>query len=434
MKYLNLGDRTELVSLSEAIFKGLANDGSLYMPEVVPALAKDFIEAMPHMSLSEIAFEVLKPYLQSDMDDSALKEMVEQTFSFPIPLRPLEENIAVLELFHGPTQAFKDVGARFLSRLMSYFRPATAQKLVVLTATSGDTGGAVANGFHKVPGIEVVVLYPRGKISPYQQYQIAGPGENIRAIAVEGSFDDCQRMAKQAFNDVALRQQVTISSANSINMGRLLPQMVYYFEGVARMMSLNHGQAPVICVPSGNFGNLTAAVMAFKMGLPVRRFLAATNVNDVVPRFLTSGEYQPKPTIATLANAMDVGDPSNFSRLYALFEKDVAKLKKLLSACPVSDGEIRDTIQSVHQRLNYLLDPHSAIAYTSLKQSLEREESGFFVATAHPRKFVEVIDTVMPEVGKNLREKYGANFVTDKNCITMASEYKLLKDYLLNLT
>ncbi len=433
MNYQNIGSEKESVSLSKAIFKGLAHDGSLYMPESIPRLSSSFFEAMPQMALHDMAFEVLKPFVQDEVEDAALRRMVEQTFSFPIPLNAVQENMWALELFHGPTHAFKDVGARFLSRLMSFLRPQAADKLMVLTATSGDTGGAVANGFHKVPGIDVVVLFPKGKISPYQQRQITNPGENIHAIAVEGSFDDCQRMVKQAFNDAALREKVAVTSANSINIGRLLPQMVYYFWGVGAVQRVLPGLAPVICVPSGNFGNLTAAVMAHRMGLPVKRFIAATNANDVVPCFLNTGSYNPRSTIVTIANAMDVGDPSNFSRLYALFNNNTDRLREILSAHPVSDETIEATIKEIYRQSDYLLDPHSAAAFALLKQLLRNDEKGFFVATAHPRKFVEVIERVLPEVSRSINEENGPDFVNENGIKIMPDSYNLLKDYLLDI-
>jgi threonine synthase len=433
MQFKSLGAIPQTVSLSEAVFKGLADDGSLFMPEEIPLLKKDFFSELSKMSLPEIAFSVLRPFVEEELDDAELTEMVESTFSFPIPLNAINDNISVLELFHGPTQAFKDVGARFLSRLMSRLYPVSDKKMVVLTATSGDTGGAVAHGFHKVPGIEVVVLYPDGKISPYQQNQMTSLGHNIHAIAVDGAFDDCQRLVKQAFNDRDLRKEVAVTSANSINLGRLLPQMVYYFQGVARMMENNHGKPPVICVPSGNFGNITAAVTAHKMGLPVDRFVAATNVNDVVPRFMHSGNYDPRDTIVTLANAMDVGDPSNWPRLYELYNKDIAQLKREISATVVTDEEIRETIKSVFAADNYLLDPHSATGYLGLSRQLEKEESGFFVSTAHPVKFLEIIDSVLPAEAQKIRNDFGDAFTATGKNEKMDNSYKALKNRLMEL-
>ncbi len=433
MKYKSLGEKYQLVSLSEAVFKGLSDDGSLFMPEKIPVLDEIFFSRLSESSLHEIAFSVLQPYTNEEIDDTSLKEIVEETFSFPIPLVNIHDNVNVLELFHGPTQAFKDVGARFLSRLMSHLYPVKDNKMVVLTATSGDTGGAVANGFYKVPGIEVVILYPEGKISPYQENQMTGLGHNIHAISINGAFDDCQRLVKQAFNDRSLRQQMVITSANSINMGRLLPQMVYYFEGVARMQEKQPDTLPVVSVPSGNFGNITAAVLAHRMGLPVSRFLAATNANDVVPRFLESGKYDPRETIVTLANAMDVGDPSNFPRLYALFQNNIGGLRNFLNSSRVTDAEIKETIKNVYTQYNYVLDPHSAAGYVGLSRELKGNESGFFVSTAHPRKFVEIIDDVLPDVASKLRAEFQTTAGKNQNKQTMRTDYDALKDYLLNI-
>ena len=396
MKYISLGSKNELYTLKEVLFKGLAPDGSLFMPEQIPMLSNDFIENLSSYNLPEIAFEVLKPYVEADISDDVLRTMVNDTFSFDIPLKNIEKGISVLELYHGPTQAFKDVGARFLSRLLGHFNKGESRKLMVLTATSGDTGGAVANGFHKVDGVEVVVLYPNGKVSPYQEYQITSPGANVHAIAVDGSFDDCQRLVKDAFKDQALRKLVYMTSANSINMGRLLPQMVYYFYAVAQLRKAGFYEAPVVTVPSGNFGNITAAMLAHRMGLPVKRFIAATNANDVVPRFLSTGVYDPHETIVTIANAMDVGDPSNFPRMYDIYNNHIDTLKGNLVSFSVSDTKIKDTIKKVYEKLNYLMDPHTASAYYAIKCELKENEIGFFASTAHPFKFGEVIDDIIP--------------------------------------
>lgn len=396
MKFISLGSKKERYTLKEVLFKGLAPDGSLFMPEDIPLLSEDFLANFHTYSLPQIAFHVLKPFVDADLSDEVLKKIVEDTFSFEIPLKKIEKGVSVLELYHGPTQAFKDVGARFLSRLLGHFNKNESRKLLVLTATSGDTGGAVAHGFHKVSGIEVVVLYPNGKVSPYQEYQITSPGANVHAIAVDGSFDDCQRLVKEVFNDVALRELVYMTSANSINMGRLLPQMVYYFHAVAQLRQSGIMEAPVVTVPSGNFGNITAAMLAHKMGLPVRRFVAATNANDVVPRFLSSGAYDPHETIVTLANAMDVGDPSNFPRMYELYNNQLDALKGNLIAFAVNDDEIKATIKDVYAQFNYLMDPHTASAYYAIKRELKPGEMGVFVSTAHPFKFGEIINDLIP--------------------------------------
>lgn len=397
MHYFSLGSPKERYSLKEVLFRGLAPDGSLFMPEQIPVLPASFFDMLPGMSLDEIAFHVLKPYVSADVEDATLKRIVTETFSFDIPLQKIENGIYALELYHGPTQAFKDVGARFLSRLLGYFNQGESKKLMVLTATSGDTGGAVANGFHNVPGIEVVILYPYKKVSPYQEHQMTSPGGNVHAIAVNGSFDDCQRLVKVAFNDEGLRRKVYMTSANSINMGRLLPQMVYYFQAVAQLRRQSMEEAPVLVVPSGNFGNITAAMLAHKMGLPVKRFIAATNANDVVPRFLTSGAYEPLKTIPTIANAMDVGDPSNFSRLYYLYANDIEHLRQVMSSFSVTDEEIRQTIQLAYNTYGYVMDPHTASAFFVLKHHVLTNETGVFVSTAHPFKFNEVMDELLPD-------------------------------------
>lgn len=396
MQFISLGSKEQKYPLKEVLFRGLAPDGSLFMPEQIPVLPDTFIDRFHKMELAEIAFHVLKPFVSEDIDDAVLNKIVNETFSFDIPLRKIEEGIWALELYHGPTQAFKDVGARFLSRLLGYFNQGNQKKLFVLTATSGDTGGAVANGFYNVPGIEVIILFPYKKVSPYQEYQMTGMGGNVHAFAVDGSFDDCQRLVKVAFNDESLRNKVFMTSANSINMGRLLPQMVYYFQAVAQLRQNGIFESPVLTVPSGNFGNITAAMMANKMGLPVKRFMAATNANDVVPRFLNSGNYQPETTIPTIANAMDVGDPSNFCRLFDLYNNDIAKLRQTLSSSSVTDNEIKETIQMVYKTNNYVMDPHTASAYRVLKQQIIPGETGVFVSTAHPYKFNEVMDQLLP--------------------------------------
>ncbi len=396
MKFTTLGSSNEQFSLKDAVFKGLAPDGSLFMPESIPLMPKSFVDNFHLLNINQIGFEVLKPYVSDDIPDQVLKEIVSETFSFDIPLRKIENGLWVLELYHGPTQAFKDVGARFLSRLLGYFNKGSNHKLMVLTATSGDTGGAVANGFHNVPGIDVVILYPFKKVSPYQEYQMISLGGNVYAIPVEGSFDDCQRLVKSAFNDIELRKKIFMTSANSINIGRLLPQMVYYFQAVAHLRKNGIFDSPVMSIPSGNFGNITAAILANKMGLPVKRFIAATNANDIIPRFLVTGDYEPLKTIPTIANAMDVGDPSNFGRLFSIYDKSVETLKQNLSSYSVTDNEIKATIGDVFKRYKYVLDPHTASAFYALKSHCLKNESGIFVSTAHPFKFNEIMEELIP--------------------------------------
>ncbi len=431
MKFISLGDSKKFYPLREVVFKGLAPDGNLFMPERIPVLEKSFLESFHQMKLDEIAQHVLYPYVSEDISNTKLKDIIKGTFSFDIPLKKLNGDLFALELFHGPTQAFKDVGARFLARLLAYFNEGEKRKLLVLTATSGDTGGAVANGFHNTPGIDVVVLYPYGKVSPYQEYQITGPGENIHAIAVEGSFDDCQRLVKDAFNDQELRQKLFITSANSINMGRLLPQSVYYFQAVALLRQYGIYKEPVIIVPSGNFGNITAAVLANKMGLPVKRFIAATNANDVVPRFLESGKYEPHETIITIANAMDVGDPSNFSRLFNLYDNDISTIRNKLRSVSVSDEEIKDTIKKVYLNQNYLMDPHTASAYMVAELEKKQDETGVFISTAHPYKFNEVIDEILP--GELEKSGYNFQFENKKEKNVMKPDYLSFKNRLISM-
>ena len=433
MKYISLGSKDKTYTLKEALFKGLAPDGSLFMPERIPTLPQSFIDGFHELTLPQIAFEVLKPFVQEEVPEEVLQRIVEETFSFDIPLVKVEDKIFSLELFHGPTQAFKDVGARFLSRLLGYFNEGEARKLMVLTATSGDTGGAVANGFHKVKGIEVIVLYPNGKVSPYQEFQITSPGENVHAFAVEGSFDDCQRLVKEAFNDQELRKQIFMTSANSINIGRLLPQMIYYFHAVALLRKQGVNDAPVVSVPSGNFGNITAAMLATKMGLPIKRFIAATNANDVVPRFLLSGKYDPRDTIVTIANAMDVGDPSNFPRMYELYNNQFKTLSGSLTSFSVEDDQIRSNIQSLYKAAGYLMDPHTSAAFIGLKKEKTVDETGFFVSTAHPFKFGEVIDSLIPEGLKGAGYEIEFELPNKKNSSVMKPEYESLRDEIKKL-
>jgi len=412
---------------------GLAPDGALFMPNEIPRLGNDFISELQNLTLTELANHVLQPYLAASVPGETIQHIVNQTFTFPIPLKPIEDGIFSLELFHGPTQSFKDVGARFLSRLLGHFNILANRKLLVLTATSGDTGGAVANGFHKVPGVGVVILYPKGKISPYQEYQITSPGDNVMAIAVEGSFDDCQRLVKEAFNDAALREKIFMTSANSINIGRLLPQMVYYFHAVAQFRKNSNNKMPVITVPSGNFGNITAGMLAVRMGLPVARFIAATNANDVVPRYLKSGLYQPKPTIATLANAMDVGDPSNFSRVLEIHENDLRKLNSNLVSLSITDNKIKSTIKKVYDDTGYLMDPHTASAHAAFSERRREGEPGIILATAHPLKFKDTYDEILPGVLDKIGFKFDVEKVVHDENNVMPPVYNEFKSRLENM-
>jgi len=390
MKYYSTNNKELQLNIKDAVIKGLASDNGLFMPEYIPQLPVSFFKELNNMTFTEIAFEVLKPYFSPVVPDVKLQEIIDDAFNFDIPLKNIDGNINVLELFHGPTSAFKDVGARFLARVLSWFVKDMDQEVYVLAATSGDTGGAVANGFVDVPGIKVVVLYPSGMVSDRQERQFTTLGRNISALEVKGTFDDCQRLVKTAFLNKELNERLFLTSANSINIARLLPQVVYYFYAYAQLENKN--KDVVISVPSGNFGNLTAGLIAYKMGLPVERFIAATNINDVVPEYLNTGKYNPRTSVQTLANAMDVGDPSNFVRVIELFDKQLENIKESISGYVVDDNRIRKTIKEVFNKTGYVLDPHGACGYEALKDQLNDNEQGIFMATAHPAKFPDVVE------------------------------------------
>jgi threonine synthase len=392
MIFRSTARRSPEVSLREAVLCGLAPDGGLYMPAEVPRLAPEILNGLRGMSFIDLSFVVLKPFLDEEVPDAALRQILSDALNFPVPLVTLAPDFHILELFHGPTLAFKDFGARFMARLMAWFIRGTDRPLTVLAATSGDTGGAVAQGFFRVPGIRVVILYPAGRVSEAQERQFATLGENITALEVAGSFDDCQRLAKLALADADLRERLLLTSANSINIARLLPQMLYYFAGI---MELPAGASPVVfSVPSGNFGNLTAGLLARKMGLPVERFVAATNSNDVVPEYLRSGSFLPRASQQTLSNAMDVGNPSNFARLAGLFENDLAAMRRAIWGCGFSDEETLGAMRSVHERFGYLADPHTAVGilgWEAFHKQHAASCSGIVLATAHPAKFSSVV-------------------------------------------
>lgn len=382
-------------SLKEAIFKGLPDDGGLFMPYVIPVLPNAFFENIQNLSLQEIAFEVSKNMLQGAVPGDALRNIVEDAINFEVPLVPLDENIYSLELFHGPTYAFKDFGARFMSRLMAYFIDNKQEEVNILVATSGDTGSAVAHGFLGVPGIHVTILYPSGKVSDMQEKQFTTLGSNITALEVDGTFDDCQKMVKQAFNDQKLNAAMKLTSANSINIARLIPQSFYYFYAYSR---LDKRKPLVFSVPSGNFGNLLGGLLAKKMGLPIYKFVAATNANHVVPDYLASGEFNPRPSVRTVSNAMDVGNPSNFERILNIFAESFEDIKSNIDGKHYTDEETKAIITAVHKEQGYILDPHSAIGYKGLKDYLVEEGkdlNGVFLSTAHPAKFLEVVEPLI---------------------------------------
>lgn len=395
MKYYSTNHNAAEATLEEAVVKGLASDKGLYMPEQIKNLPEAFFEDIENRTLQEMAYTVADAFFGEDVDADSLKKIVYDTLNFDIPAVKVEENIYSLELFHGPTLAFKDVGARFMSRLLGYFiKKEGAGQVNVLVATSGDTGSAVANGFLGVDGIRVFVLYPKGKVSPIQECQFTTLGKNITAVEVDGVFDDCQALVKNAFMDEELNAKAKFTSANSINVARFLPQSFYYFYACAQLKKMEKGKGIVVCVPSGNFGNITAGLFAKRMGLPVKRFIAANNRNDIFYNYLLSGKYEPKPSVATLANAMDVGDPSNFDRVMALYDNNVELVRKDISGARYNDEQIADAIRNCLNSTGYQLDPHGACGYQALKESLGPGEVGVFLETAHPAKFKEKVEAI----------------------------------------
>jgi threonine synthase len=387
---------SEYVSLSEAVLKGLPDDNGLFMPKEIPMLSADFFEKLPNMNITEIGFEVCKTLFQGAIPEADIRELVNAAMNFPAPLVKVEEGVYSLELWHGPSLAFKDFGARFMAQLMSYFNRGNSRELVILVATSGDTGGAVAAGFYKTPGTKVVILYPSGKVSPLQEKQLTTLGENVMALEVNGTFDDCQALVKQAFLDAELNDKIRLTSANSINIARLIPQSFYYFEAYRQLLVAGNTKPVVFAIPSGNFGNLTAGLLAQRMGLPIAHFIAATNANDVVPAYLETGEYETRPSVRTLSNAMDVGAPSNFVRMLDLFGNDWASMKAHISGARYNDSLTADAMCDVLERTNYLLDPHGAVAYLALKKYLTNNDAaGVFLETAHPAKFLEDVEQIL---------------------------------------
>ncbi len=393
MNYISTRKNNENVSFKEATLNGLAKDGGLYFPDHLPQLPTSFFHTITSQSNQEIAFSVLKEFVKESLSDKQLQDIITQTLTFKTPIVEVRDNIYTLELFHGPTKAFKDVGARFMSRCLSHFKK--DKEVVVLVATSGDTGSAVANGFFDVPGISVKILFPKGKVSPYQEYQMTSLGKNIQAIEVNGTFDDCQTLVKQAFNDTKLRKNIALSSANSINVARLLPQMLYYFFAYKQLKPTLTDKGLVISVPSGNFGNITAGLIAKKMGLPIKRFIAANNANDTFYNYLKTGNYLPKPSVQTFSNAMDVGTPSNFERILHLYNNQIEALKKDISSFTFNDPNTLNKIKSCFKETGYLPDPHGAVGLLALEKGLKPDEIGVFLETAHPQKFSSIIQKVI---------------------------------------
>ncbi len=432
MKYYSTNKRADKATLQQAVVKGLAADKGLFMPEVIKHLPDSFFEGMKDMSLQEIAYVVADAFFGEDVDAESLKKIVYDTLSFDIPLAHVNDNIYSLELYHGPTLAFKDVGARFMSRLLGYFIAKEGQKEVnVLVATSGDTGSAVANGFLGVEGIRVFVLYPKGKVSPIQECQFTTLGKNITALEVDGVFDDCQALVKSAFMDADLNAHMKLTSANSINVARFLPQAFYYFYAVAQLHKMGKKDNIVICVPSGNFGNITAGLFGKRMGLPVSRFIAANNRNDIFFKYLQTGKYEPKPSVQTIANAMDVGDPSNFARIYDLYGASHAEISSEISGCTYTDEQIAETLADCYKKTGYLLDPHGAVGYRALTEMLKPNEVGVFLETAHPAKFKDTVEGIIKDEVK-IPAKLQEFMKGQKQSVAMTKNFDDFKKYLLS--
>ncbi len=431
MQYFSTNRQVPATTFSRAVIEGLAADGGLFMPGTIPALNDAFFGRLPSLSLPEIGFEVARHFTGSEIGDAELRRICHDALDFEIPLIKLDAHTHVLELFHGPTLAFKDVGARFMSRVMAHLLRNESRKVHVLVATSGDTGSAVAQGFYQVPGIEVVIIYPSGKVSPVQEAQFCTLGENITVLEINGTFDDCQRMVKTAFSDADLRDQLYLTSANSINFARLLPQSFYYFDAYRQFQKKR--QTPfVFSVPSGNYGNLTAGLLAWRMGLPVRRFIAAANANDTVPDYLQSAHYRPKPSVQTLSSAMDVGDPSNFARMRELFGDSWVEMNDEITGYSFSDADTKKSIAEIYRKYHYLMDPHGAVGYAALKRYQAEKEPmpGVILATAHPVKFAEAVSQAtghqpaVPPALEMLLKK-------ERKSIPLANDYDALKDFLL---
>ena len=446
MKYYSTNGKAPIADLQKAVVKGLAEDRGLYMPERIKQLPKEFFDTIETKSFQEIAYTVADAFFGEDVEAEALKKIVYDTLSFDCPVVKVKDNIYTLELFHGPTLAFKDVGARFMARLLQYFikksgdRSQEDKEVNVLVATSGDTGSAVANGFLGVDGIHVYVLYPKGKVSKIQESQFTTLGKNITAVEVDGVFDDCQALVKNAFMDEELNKHMRLTSANSINVARFLPQAFYYFNAYARMKeNVKTGKCNnvkieedlVMCVPSGNFGNICSALFGHAMGLPIKRFIAANNANDIFYKYLQTGKYEPKPSVQTLANAMDVGDPSNFARIYDLYGKSHERISSLISGATYSDAQIEETMRQCYQETGYTLDPHGACGYRALQEGLKDGEVGVFCETAHPAKFKETVDRI---IGGNVEipERLAAFMRGQKQSIELSKNFEDFKAFIMS--
>ena len=432
MIYYSTNKKAPVATLEKAVVKGLAEDRGLYMPEQIRQLPKEFFDNIQDMSFQELSYQVADAFFGEDVDAESLKRIVYDTLSFDCPVERVTDNIYSLELFHGPTLAFKDVGARFMARLLQYFikKEGETKEVNVLVATSGDTGSAVANGFLGVEGIHVYVLYPKGKVSPIQECQFTTLGKNITAIEVDGVFDDCQALVKSAFMDEELNNHMKLTSANSINVARFLPQSFYYFNAYARMKALGLANNLVMCVPSGNFGNICSALFGRKMGLPVKRFIAANNANDIFYNYLQTGKYEPKASIQTLANAMDVGDPSNFARIYDLHNGSHEAITEYISGATYKDEQIRATMQQCYNETGYTLDPHGACGYQALKDLLKEGEVGVFCETAHPAKFKEKVDEIIG-IDVEIPERLADFMKGTKQSVPLGKDFAGFKKFLM---
>ncbi|MFZ6001733.1 MAG: threonine synthase [Bacteroidota bacterium] len=429
MNYYSTSNKSVKASLEEAVLRGLAPDGGLYMPESIHPLPSKFFDQIESRSFEEVSFEMARHLLNGDVADADVQSIVHNTIQFDAPVVQVEEGVYALELFHGPTMAFKDFGARFLSGLLGHFARKQSREVVILAATSGDTGSAVANGFLNVKGTRVVVLYPSGKVSEIQEKQFTTLGANVTALEIAGTFDDCQRMVKEAFTDATLQRELFLTSANSINIGRLLPQTFYYFRAFAQLKKLN--KPIVFAVPSGNFGDLFAGLLAKRLGLPVQQFIAATNINDVVPAYLQSGLFEPRASRSTISNAMDVGNPSNFARLLDLYQNDITALRRDIKGYAFSDNETAQAMKDVFRRTGYLMDPHGAVGYLGLKKAAASGSVGVFLETAHPGKFKEVVEQSI-EKAIQLPDRLQAFMNKPKQTIAMKNSFADFKTYLLS--
>lgn len=428
MHYFSTNRKSPHVSFRDAVLSGQPDDKGLYFPSEVPKLSAEFIGALPSTENERIAFDVIRPYVAGEIPDEKLFKICAETVNFDFPLVRVTDRISALELFHGPTLAFKDVGARFMSRCLQYFSSEENGKTIVIVATSGDTGGAAAAGFHGVEGIEVVILYPKGKVSKVQELQLTTLGGNVTTLELHGTFDDCQAIAKQALADADLQSKVNLTSANSINVARWLPQQFYYFFAMKHWQ----GKPPVISVPSGNFGNLASGLLAHISGLPVEKFIAACNANDVVPRFLETEQYFPEPSVATLSNAMDVGAPSNFVRVLEIFKNNFVDMNEKLTAVSISDTTTSETMRDVYLQCNYILDPHGAVGYRALSDflSVNKDSRGIFLETAHPVKFDSVNDIIGTQ--GTLPASVSELMTKKKHSIEIANDYEAVKEVLLS--